>query len=201
MYAESIHDDTENNLEETTEETTEETIYEIIQPNKECRICFENYETVDNELIYPCYCSGTSKYVHRECLEKWREANVDNDAYRRCRECHARYKIKYKNIVEYYFFSNETIDYFFKYSNIVTINAIMFFFGSTVRIFDNYTDYTFLKNVYFIKPSGHFINTIKKDTLYSIAFYYSYLIFSLSLLFHFLFMYIVNLSIFNPIQY
>ena len=74
MYAESIHDDTENNLEETTEETTEETIYEIIQPNKECRICFENYETVDNELIYPCYCSGTSKYVHRECLEKWREA-------------------------------------------------------------------------------------------------------------------------------
>ena len=77
----------------------------------------------------------------------------------------------------------------------------MFFFGSTVRIFDNYTDYTFLKNVYFIKPNEHFINTIENDTLYSIAFYYSYLIFCFSFLFHIFFMYIVSLNIYNPIQY
>ena len=40
---------------------------------KECRICFNNDK--DDEYIAPCLCSGTSKYVHISCLEKWREIN------------------------------------------------------------------------------------------------------------------------------
>jgi hypothetical protein len=31
-----------------------------------CRICFEK-----GDLISPCLCTGSSKYVHSSCLEKW----------------------------------------------------------------------------------------------------------------------------------
>lgn len=35
---------------------------------QQCRICFET----DGTMISPCLCKGTSKYVHTECLERWR---------------------------------------------------------------------------------------------------------------------------------
>ena len=34
-----------------------------------CRYCLE--ET--GELIAPCQCSGSTKWVHSECLERWRQ--------------------------------------------------------------------------------------------------------------------------------
>ena len=41
---------------------------------KECRICFidENIEP-NKPFINPCACSGTSKWVHIECLNRWRK--------------------------------------------------------------------------------------------------------------------------------
>ena len=39
----------------------------------EFRICYEDEQENDNELIYPCACDGTQKYVHEECLAKWRK--------------------------------------------------------------------------------------------------------------------------------
>lgn len=35
-----------------------------------CRICLENSDGVD--MIAPCLCRGSSKWVHRSCLDKWR---------------------------------------------------------------------------------------------------------------------------------
>ena len=34
---------------------------------KQCRICFEE----GGELVSPCACSGTSKYIHTECLKRY----------------------------------------------------------------------------------------------------------------------------------
>ena len=43
----------------------------IININREqCRICLE--DDIITNLIYPCKCNGHIKYVHRECLNKWR---------------------------------------------------------------------------------------------------------------------------------
>jgi len=39
----------------------------------QCRICLE--EDILTNLIYPCKCNGHIKYVHRECLNKWRYLN------------------------------------------------------------------------------------------------------------------------------
>ena len=36
-----------------------------------CRICLENGQVNDEELISPCLCSGTHKYVHQRCIKLW----------------------------------------------------------------------------------------------------------------------------------
>lgn len=61
-----------------------------------CRICFEQ-ETAEsqdrsNPLICPCMCSGSSKYVHRQCLQQWRKTNHRADASYQCEVCKYRYR-------------------------------------------------------------------------------------------------------------
>ena len=44
---------------------------------KECRICLQSDD--QDDMIAPCLCSGSSKYVHRSCLDRWRitrEVNI-----------------------------------------------------------------------------------------------------------------------------
>nr|GMC73026.1 E3 ubiquitin-protein ligase MARCH8 [Ipomoea batatas] len=38
-----------------------------------CRICLD---TEGEDLIAPCRCKGTQKYVHRSCLDNWRSTKV-----------------------------------------------------------------------------------------------------------------------------
>ena len=49
-----------------------------------CRICLEECERKD--LIAPCSCRGTSKWVHRYCLNQWRSTREDR-AFSKCTEC------------------------------------------------------------------------------------------------------------------
>ncbi|XP_059318031.1 uncharacterized protein LOC132068452 isoform X3 [Lycium ferocissimum] len=39
----------------------------------QCRICLETH---GRDFIAPCKCKGTSKYVHRECLDQWRAVKI-----------------------------------------------------------------------------------------------------------------------------
>ena len=100
-----------------------EIMYEIIDniildiEEKECRICFEE-ETADNPFIWPCRCKGTSKYVHRNCLETWRNENVDRDAFEMCMEC--RYSYKFIN------------KYPYEFGAIIPINFIIILFFSFI---------------------------------------------------------------------
>ena len=55
-----------------------------------CRICMEPGPRSD--FIAPCACRGSSKWVHRECLDKWRATREDR-AFSRCTECLAAYKL------------------------------------------------------------------------------------------------------------
>lgn len=60
-----------------------------------CRICFEG-ETKENELIRPCKCKGTQKYIHKSCLMTWIHVNRHNPEKRDyCDIC--KYKFKYSN--------------------------------------------------------------------------------------------------------
>lgn len=65
-----------------------------------CRYCLES----TGELIAPCKCDGSSKWVHSECLEEWRQTVLNRimipfrpnqyDAAFRCEICHGQYTLK-----------------------------------------------------------------------------------------------------------
>ena len=56
-----------------------------------CRICLQ--EDNPNNMIYPCKCNGTSKYVHKDCLNQWRMMSDNSDAKYKCFECNYEYQI------------------------------------------------------------------------------------------------------------
>ena len=56
-----------------------------------CKICLETDPA--DELISPCRCRGGMKYIHRSCLEHWRNSNIGQSFYR-CEVCHYRYQFR-----------------------------------------------------------------------------------------------------------
>ena len=56
------------------------------QQQNQCRICFEE----EGELMTPCYCKGTMKYVHRDCLNQWRRVAPKPES---CENCKYKYKL------------------------------------------------------------------------------------------------------------
>jgi hypothetical protein len=62
--------------------------------NLSCRICLEEDERIN--LISPCNCDGTTKFIHRQCLNTWRLGNIENDNFKRCEICHFEYEIEKK---------------------------------------------------------------------------------------------------------
>lgn len=56
----------------------------------QCRICLE---TDGRDFIAPCKCKGTSKYVHRTCLDHWR-AVKEGFAFAHCTTCKAPYHLR-----------------------------------------------------------------------------------------------------------
>lgn len=56
----------------------------------QCRICLESD---GRDFIAPCKCKGTSKYVHRECLDHWR-AVKEGFAFAHCTTCKTPYHLR-----------------------------------------------------------------------------------------------------------
>jgi len=75
----------------------------------ECRICFESHSTHEDPLISPCLCNGTSKWVHKSCIQHWRDVNRETSAFSKCRECGYAYNIKKKYPQEIYVYRPEQI--------------------------------------------------------------------------------------------
>ncbi|XP_019196854.1 PREDICTED: E3 ubiquitin-protein ligase MARCH8-like [Ipomoea nil] len=60
----------------------------IEQP--QCRICLD---IEGDDLIAPCHCKGTQKYVHRSCLDNWRSTK-EGFAFAHCTECKAKFILR-----------------------------------------------------------------------------------------------------------
>ncbi|MQL89122.1 hypothetical protein Taro_021698 [Colocasia esculenta] len=56
----------------------------------QCRICLD---TEGEDLIAPCHCRGTQKYVHRSCLDNWRSTK-EGFAFAHCTECRAVFLLR-----------------------------------------------------------------------------------------------------------
>ncbi|KAH9599529.1 zinc finger protein [Trypanosoma melophagium] len=61
-----------------------------------CRIC-QCSKPVE-ELFAPCSCDGSSKYVHRSCLEKWRAMTSNEEHKVVCAECKTPYVLMLERV-------------------------------------------------------------------------------------------------------
>ena len=57
----------------------------------QCRFCLEDAD--EDQLVAPCNCDGSHKFVHAECLAEWRRGRFPG-ARRRCNVCNARWTTK-----------------------------------------------------------------------------------------------------------
>mmetsp|Transcript_44546 Transcript_44546/g.140547 ORF Transcript_44546/g.140547 Transcript_44546/m.140547 type:complete len:376 (+) Transcript_44546:258-1385(+) len=56
-----------------------------------CRIC---YEEDPEGLFAPCKCNGSMRFVHQECLRKWRAVKIGERGYTHCPMCDFQYRIR-----------------------------------------------------------------------------------------------------------
>ena len=59
---------------------------------KMCRICFDDDST--ENMFIPCKCFGDQKWVHPQCLDDWRVASANSEAFTRCLTCQHEYHIQ-----------------------------------------------------------------------------------------------------------
>ena len=70
-----------------------------ISKEKACRICFggeeeikilqnqnnsKKIEKLKNPLVSPCLCTGSSRYIHLECLQQWLKRSKTDYPYQEC---------------------------------------------------------------------------------------------------------------------
>lgn len=60
------------------------------EEKKCCRFCLD--ETLQEDLITPCNCEGTARYVHLSCLRRWQREVVDERA-RICQVCRSPFSV------------------------------------------------------------------------------------------------------------
>jgi len=58
-----------------------------------CRICYEETNDKKNPLIRPCKCSGSMRFTHRLCLQKWRMHSTNSVNTYKCSVCKQEYQI------------------------------------------------------------------------------------------------------------
>ena len=160
----------------------------------ECRICFDDTNNENDPLIVPCNCDGSSRYIHRNCLETWRETNINNDAYTACRECLYNYSIEFTYPQEELACSTRTLFHFAKSTTWMTVNIWVFMLGLFTRTLGKFIPHISL----FFLPTNHtdkqsLQEMLEEDSLLEIFYYYAWLIFCFTIISYFLFAgYIIN---------
>lgn len=156
----------------------------------QCRICLEEEENIDL-LISPCRCSGTSKYVHIDCLKTWRYQDTNAPAFHKCMECNESYIILNNNEME-----NERLFSFFNNSNKVFYFQLLMSLSLTFFIytFDAYVnDYSLVKIFPRWNDDG-LLTLIKQDYYFENIFYFNFSMYLQNLIF--LLIYILRCSLF-----
>lgn len=90
-----------------------------------CRICLDDKS--DEVLFSPCRCSGSSKYVHRSCLNKWRTEDLSNR--NSCEICLYDYQTeKYdrSKFIKFGYYNDRTAgDVIFRYNICLTLLTVI----------------------------------------------------------------------------
>mmetsp|Transcript_9719 Transcript_9719/g.27290 ORF Transcript_9719/g.27290 Transcript_9719/m.27290 type:complete len:749 (+) Transcript_9719:76-2322(+) len=61
-----------------------------------CKICLVDAEEGGGDLLRPCLCRGSIKYVHESCLKEWIQSYIRaNERVPSCEVCKSEYEIRY----------------------------------------------------------------------------------------------------------
>lgn len=113
------------------------------EPDKICRICLCSDDTSGpTEMISPCACKGTMRYVHSRCLKKWWYHDSFIPRCDRCEQCLEKYNITPDSLSSCSFIHVATL------VSLVGAYFITYFVASPVieslflifDLFDNYND-------------------------------------------------------------
>jgi RING-variant domain len=66
-----------------------------LSPTRTCRICMEG-ESLSLQLLSPCKCSGSIKYIHEECLKTWLVSHMEDIAESSCEVCKTPLLMEFK---------------------------------------------------------------------------------------------------------
>ena len=98
--------------------------------NRICRICLDNNN--QDDMFRPCRCNGNIRYVHKECLNTWRNTN---ERYKdKCQTCLYEYKYLIDEIKTSKIFNLFKNKFFEKYS---IFNFIIMIYSGIVSLLDN----------------------------------------------------------------
>ena len=103
----------------------------------ECRICLESDEI--GNLISPCNCRGSSQWVHTECLNEWRNTNINTRSNRQCEICLFNYIISSAERKETFIISIH--DYKYPFFEFFLSMFITFIFGNLIIFIDSNYDF------------------------------------------------------------
>ena len=118
---------------------------------KTCRYCLEESEPED--LVSPCDCQGSCKYVHKQCLREWfRKCNSrvvipgyfsQFDTYH-CEICHYKYKFE-----ELKFEGGQSLSWkMFQYIVSITVLLMLLYIGIGLVMYTNNQDFFIFANDY-----------------------------------------------------
>jgi putative AlgH/UPF0301 family transcriptional regulator len=61
-------------------------------PRMQCRFCLE--EAAEEELVAPCHCEGTGRFVHAECLRHWQREVANDERASICQVCKTEFSLR-----------------------------------------------------------------------------------------------------------
>jgi hypothetical protein len=150
----------------------------------ECRFCLQEGKTNDkrNPLWKPCKCKGTSAYVHKICLTKWRMTTLRVDQDIQCPVCNSVYDIQILGL--------DFIEIIPEYSGF----SYILLHPTIIMILNTYSFALYTANKSLIVIKNHTVSFLDRETDESIDFTNSYLAMHLLTAGIYLIMYIYHLK-------
>lgn len=122
----------------------------------ECRICLD--DDILSNFISPCFCRGSNKFVHRNCLNQWRAVSGFTNNSSKCPTCKFEYILEENNqsrVDKFLFFNN--------FSKIIGSNMILLLFVNALFILlISYVLYFLNNSRYYLL--GHYEEDINFDS-------------------------------------
>lgn len=92
-----------------------------------CKYCYTDFSS-ERDVINPCKCSGSMKFICRSCINQSMKANINSEKFSQCQDCKEFFKIQKED--KYYEISSKAFcDSFFIISCQILIAIVLIVVG------------------------------------------------------------------------